>query len=83
MLLMFLIVTALVPGAAVLALTCVVRAVAAGWGPVLGGLVLAATWPVVVPAWRELTGREPGRVLRLPGWVWLGVAGTVGCLVLF
>jgi len=83
MLVTFLIVAALVPGALVLALTWGVRAIAAGWGAVLGGLLLAAAWPVIVPAWREVTGREPGRFLRLPGWVWLGAAGTLGCLVLF
>ncbi len=82
-LLTFAIVTVVVPGISVLALTLVARGIAAGWGPVLGGAALAATWPAIVRAFRELTGREPERLWRLPGWVWLGLGGAAGCALLF
>ncbi|MCM3659971.1 hypothetical protein M3148_03020 [Georgenia satyanarayanai] len=82
MLLTLVVVAALVPGAAVLGLTWVVRLVAAGWGPLLGGALFAATWPLVHRAWRELSGRKPELPLGLPGWVWLGAAGTMLCWVL-
>lgn len=82
MLLTLVVVAALVPGAAVLGLTWAVRLVAAGWGPLLGGALFAATWPLVRRAWLELTGREPELPLRLPGWLWLGVAGTMVCWLL-
>ncbi|WP_324652300.1 hypothetical protein [Georgenia sp. H159] len=77
------VVAAVVPGASVLVIALVVRAVAAGWGPLLGGAALAATWPLVARAWQEIEGRPPRRLWRLPGWVWLGVAGTLLCLLLF
>lgn len=76
-LLTLVVVAALVPGAAVLALTWLVKAVAAGWGPVLGGVLFACTWPLLARAWRELTGREPQLPLGLPGWAWLGAVGTL------
>ncbi|WP_413450027.1 hypothetical protein AA0Y32_05075 [Georgenia phoenicis] len=82
MVLTLVVVAALVPGAAVLALTSLVKAVAAGWGPVLGGALFACTWPLVHRAWRELSGREPELPLGLPGWLWLGAAGTLGCWLL-
>ncbi|WP_454083750.1 hypothetical protein [Georgenia sp. Marseille-Q6866] len=82
MLLTLVVVAALVPGVAVLGLTWVVRLVAAGWGPLLGGALFAATWPLVHRAWRELSGREPELPLGLPGWAWLGAAGTLLCWVL-
>ncbi|PYG02214.1 hypothetical protein SAMN05216184_101686 [Georgenia satyanarayanai] len=82
MLLTLVVVAALVPGAAVLALTWLVRLLAAGWGPVLGGALFACTWPLVDRAWRELSGRAPELPLGLPGWVWLGAAGTLGCWLL-
>lgn len=82
MLLTLVVVAALVPGAAVLGLTWVVRLVAAGWGPLLGGVLFACTWPLVHRAWRELTGREPELPYGLPGWLWLGAAGTLVCWVL-
>lgn len=77
MLLTVVVVAALVPGAAVLGLTWFVRLVAAGWGPLVGGVFFAATWPLVRLAWRELSGREPELPLGLPGWAWLGAAGTL------
>jgi len=83
MLVTFLVVVALVPGAAVLALTWLTRALSAGWGPVLGGVLIAATWPAVSRASRELTGRSPRRPAGLPGWLWLGLGGTLACWVLF
>lgn len=83
MLVTFLIAVALVPGTAVFALTWLTRAFAAGWGPVFGGVLIAATWPAVARAWRELTGRAPGRLVGLPGWVWLGLGGTLACRLLF
>ncbi len=82
MLLTLVVVAALVPGVAVLGLTWFVRLVAAGWGPLVGGALFAATWPLVHRAWRELTGRAPELPLGLPGWVWLGVVGTLGCWLL-
>lgn len=83
MLATFVVVAAVVPGASVLVITLVVRAAAAGWGPVLGGAALAAAWPLVARAWQEIEGRPPRRLWRLPGWVWLGVAGTLLCALLF
>src|SRR5690606_12781671 len=82
MVLTLVVVAALVPGAAVLGLTWFVRLVAAGWGPLVGGVLFACTWPVVARAWRELAGREPELPRGLPGWLWLGAAGTLGCWLL-
>lgn len=82
MLAIFLVGAAVVPGAAVIALMLLARAVSAGWAPVLVGAALAATWPLITRTWQELHGRPPGRFWRVPGWVWLGAGGTLVCALL-
>lgn len=48
-----------------------------GWAPVVAGVAFAASWPPTRSAWRELTGRELGSYLGVPGWVWAGAIGVV------
>ena len=72
-------------GAAVISVIVVMvlaRAVSSGWAPVLGGAVLAASWPLVSRAWQEIHGSPPRRFWRVPGWVWLGAGGTLICALL-
>ncbi len=82
MLAAFLLGAAVIPGVSIIALLFLVRAIAAGWAPLVGGAVLAASWPLVTRAWQDINGGPPPRFGRLPGWVWLGAGGALVCALL-